>query len=138
MQRKNVTPIDELRFTAGKDISPRLGFRAEIISAIVRNYDRYESTAPASKAAGEVTLETGMEMEFISTSSRQANRDAVLEMQAELNQKKTPAVRLVSEIIHKAMERQASDIHIEPQQEATVVRVRGDGRLRQLESAPRT
>ena len=135
---QNVTTIDELRFTAGKDISPRLGFRAEIISAIVRNYDHYESTAPASKAAGEVTLETGMEMEFISTSSRQANRDAVLEMQAELNQKKTPAVRLVSEIIHKAMEKQASDIHIEPQDAATVVRIRVDGVLRQLESVPRS
>jgi len=135
---QNVTTIDELRFTAGKDISPRLGFRAEIISAIVRNYDHYESTAPASKAAGEVTLETGMEMEFISTSSRQANRDAVLEMQAELNQKKTPAVRLVSEIIHKAMEKQASDIHIEPQDAATVVRIRVDGVLRELESVPRS
>ena len=55
------------------------------------------------------------EMEFISTSSRQANREAIQEIQAELNQKKTPAVRLVSEIIQKAMYKQASDIHIEPQ-----------------------
>ena len=40
---QNVATIDELRFTSGKDISPRLGFRAEILSAIVRNYDQHRS-----------------------------------------------------------------------------------------------
>src|SRR5258708_9438194 len=84
---QNVTTVDELRFTSGKDISPRLGFRAEIVSAIVKNYDQFASTAPARQASAEVTLQTEMEMEFISTSSRQANRDAIQEIQAELNQK---------------------------------------------------
>ena len=135
---QNVATIDELRFTSGKDISPRLGFRAEIVSAIVLNYGQFESAAPLREAAAEVILQAGMEMEFISTSSRQANRDAILEMQAEVNQKKTPAVRLVSEIIHKAMDKQASDIHIEPQAAATVVRIRVDGVLRELESVPRS
>src|SRR5260370_42043035 len=36
------------------------------------------------------------------------------------------------------MARQASDIHIEPQDSATVVRIRVDGVLRELESVPRT
>ena len=93
---QNVATIDELRFSTGKDISPRLGFRAEILSAIVRNYDHFVSTAPARQGASTSeagTLEAGMEMEFISTSSRQANRDAIQEIQAELNQKRTPAVR---------------------------------------------
>jgi type IV pilus assembly protein PilB len=134
---QNVATIDELRFTSGKDISPRLGFRAEIVSAIVLNYDGTESAATGNQASPEAILETELEMEFISTSSRQANRDAIMEMQAEMNQKKTPAVRLVSEIIQKAMEKQASDIHIEPQAAATVVRIRVDGVLRELESVPR-
>ncbi len=134
---QNVATIDELQFTTGKDISPRLGFRAEILSAIVRNYDQFEGTAPARQAADESILGAEQEMEFISTSSRQANRDAIEEIQAELNQKKTPAVRLVSEIIHQAMDKQASDIHIEPQAAATVVRIRVDGVLRELESVPR-
>ena len=33
VEPQNITTIDELRFTSGKDISPRLGFRAEILSA---------------------------------------------------------------------------------------------------------
>jgi type IV pilus assembly protein PilB len=137
---QNVATIDELQFTTGKDVSPRLGFRAEIMSAIVRNYHQFVSAAPAKQGAstpGKGTMEAGTEMEFISSSSRQANREAIQEIQAELNQKKTPAVRLVSEIIQKALDKQASDIHIEPQAAATVVRIRVDGVLRELESIPR-
>jgi len=134
---QNIATIDEVRFTGGKDISPRFGFRAEILSAIALNYDPSENTGPLKESDAEITLQTELEMEFISTSSRQANRDAIEEIQAELNQKKTPAVRLVSEIIHQAMDKQASDIHIEPQAAATVVRIRVDGVLRELESVPR-
>jgi type IV pilus assembly protein PilB len=135
---QNVATIDELRFTCGKDISPRFGFRAEILSAIVRNYDHFVSTAPARQPADKGGPETEVEMEFISTSSRQANREAIQEIQAELSQKKTPAVRLVSEMIQKAMSKQASDIHIEPQATLTAVRIRVDGVLRELETVPRS
>lgn len=136
---QNIASINELLFTSGKDISPRFGFRGEILSGISRNYEHLELTAPASRppAGEENSSNSGLEMEFISTSSRQANRDAIQEIQAELHQKKTPAVRLVSGIIRAAMEKQASDIHIEPQAEATVVRIRVDGVLRELESVPR-
>ncbi len=134
---QNVTTIDELRFSLGKDISPRFGFRAEIQSAIVRNYDRIEGIAPVKQTANEGDQETRTDLEFISTSTRQANREAIQEIQVELNQKKTPAVRLVSEIIQKAMAKQASDIHIEPQATLTVVRIRVDGVLRELDSIPR-
>ncbi len=35
---QNLAVIDELRFTSGKTISPRLAFRTEILAAIVQNY----------------------------------------------------------------------------------------------------
>jgi type IV pilus assembly protein PilB len=134
---QNVTTIDELRFSLGKDISPRFGFRAEIQAAIARNYDRIEGIAPVKQTANEGDQETRTDLEFFSTSTRQANREAIQEIQVELNQKKTPAVRLVSEIIQKAMAKQASDIHIEPQATLTIVRIRVDGVLRELDSIPR-
>ncbi len=136
---QNVTTIDELRFTTGKDLSLRFGFRAEIQAAIERNYAQFEGLAPGKEAVSpdeDAPSAYGAEVEFISTSSRQANREAIQEIQAELNNRKTPAVRLVSEIIQKAMAKQASDIHIEPQATLTVVRIRVDGVLRELESVP--
>jgi len=80
---QNVATIDELRFTTGKDVAPRLGFQAEILSAIVRSYDQLEGGSPASQAvppAQQAAQEPELEMEFISTSSRQANREAILEV----------------------------------------------------------
>ncbi len=135
---QNVATIDELRFTTGTDISPRFGFRAEIQSAIARNYEQTEVGGHLVQTTEAGTLDDGTKMAFISMSSRQANREAIQEVQAELNQKRTPAVRLVSEIIHKAIDKQASDIHIEPQANATSVRIRVDGVLRELESVPRS
>src|SRR5258706_7134819 len=76
-------------------------------------------------------------MEFFSTSSRQSNQEAIQEMQADLRQRKTPAVRLVSEMIQIAMAKHASDIHIEPRAAETAVRIRVDGVLRDLQSIPR-
>jgi type IV pilus assembly protein PilB len=140
VEPQNVATIDELRFTVGKNIVPRFGFRAEILSAIVRNYDRLEGVS-TSKPAGGADADPsadGSPMEFISTSSRQANQEAIREIQAELTQRKTPAVRLVTEIILKAMAKQASDIHIEPQDSQTAVRIRVDGVLRELEHVPRS
>jgi type IV pilus assembly protein PilB len=140
VEPQNVATIDELRFTVGKNIVPRFGFRAEILSAIVRNYDRLEgaATATGSAAAGAEPSLSGAPVEFISTSSRQANQEAIREIQAEVHQRRTPAVRLVSEIILKAMAKQASDIHIEPQDSRTAVRIRVDGVLRELEAVPRS
>ena len=140
VEPQNVATIDELRFTSDKNILPRLGFRAEIVPAIARNYDRLPSLAPTKEPAPAVAsgpADESASIEFISTSSRQANQEAIREIQAELTQRRTPAVQLVSGIIQKAMAKQASDIHIEPQATQTVVRIRVDGVLRELESVPR-
>lgn len=135
---QNVATIDELRFTTGKDVAPRFGFRSEIQLGIVQNYEHPATPSPSPRVARGAAADLESEMEFISTSTRQSNREAIQEIQAESHQKRTPAVRIVSEIIQKAMQKQASDIHVEPQADATVVRIRVDGVLRELESVPRT
>lgn len=94
---QNLAVIDELRFISGKEISPLLSFRTEILAAISRNYPDDETSIQVdeNKSISD-NSDVVHEMEFISTSTRQANRDAIQEVQAELNHKKTPAVRLVS------------------------------------------
>ncbi|MGB6429684.1 MAG: ATPase, T2SS/T4P/T4SS family, partial [Candidatus Acidiferrales bacterium] len=141
---QNLGAIDELRFTSGLSVSPRLGFRTEIFAAIDRHYGNVPAAAAAPKtprereaardAADQAVLP---DMEFVSTSARQANQEAISEVQAELKSKRTPAVRLVSQIILGAMQKRASDIHIEPQATETLVRIRVDGVLRELDRVPR-
>src|SRR5437870_2826299 len=77
-------------------------------------------------------------MQFFSTNSKQSNQEVMKEVQDELRQSRTPAVRAVSAIIATAMEKRASDIHIEPQAEDLAVRIRVDGVLRDLQRLPRT
>ena len=77
------------------------------------------------------------EIEFISTSSRQANRDAAQEIQAELLRRTTPAVKIVSDVIRAAHLKRTSDIHIEPQAGEVIIRIRVDGVLRDLRRVPR-
>jgi len=137
---QNLNVSEEVRFKTGKNISPRLAFRQEILDAIDKHYGEED---PSESADGSLGFETDPEdrgqsdqMEFISTSSRQANREAMREIQAELLHKRTPAVRIVSEVIMEASRKLASDIHIEPQATDLLVRIRVDGVLRDLRRVP--
>ncbi len=109
---RNPTVIKELAEIAGMSISPRLAFHAELREAIAHHYSQLSSEA--TETLSVISGDSAEEMEFVSTSTRQANKDAIAEAQAELRSQKTPAVRLVSEIIRIAMEKHASDIHIDP------------------------
>ncbi len=138
---QNLHTIDELRFTTGLDISLRLGFRSEINAAIEKHYSEEEAAENAKVTTQELVIGAEgdvPEMEFFSTSSRQSNQEAIQELHAELGRRRTPAVRLVSAMIAAANNKQASDIHIEPQASDTVVRVRVDGVLRDLQHIPRS
>ncbi len=139
---QNLGITDEIRFKVGKNILPRFAFRNEIAAAIARHYGRRNTSEvpPVTLGHEEVKDERGQasEMEFVSISTRQANREALQEVQAELIHKRTPAVKIVSEIIMEASKKLASDIHIEPQGKDVVVRIRVDGVLRDLRRIPST
>jgi type IV pilus assembly protein PilB len=134
---QNLQVLDELRFSTGMDIIPRLAFRTEISIAVDKSYGQVEE-AEAAVAQAIAPANDDPSMEFISSSSLQRNIDAMQEMQAELLQKSTPAVRLVASTITAAAAKQASDIHIEPQATDTVIRLRVDGMLRDFQRIPRS
>jgi len=134
---QNLRTLDELRFSTGLEISPRQCFRSELHAAIAQHYqgdDKHAASVSDPDTGDSIDLQ---EIEFISTSSRQTNQEAILEMQADLRQRKTPAVQLVSEIIQIAVAKQASDIHVEPRADETIIRIRVDGVLRDLQSVRR-
>src|SRR5271167_3603117 len=53
---QNLHFLDELRFKSGMQISPRLGFRAEVEAAIAINYASAESEAAAAAATAAATV----------------------------------------------------------------------------------
>jgi type IV pilus assembly protein PilB len=136
---QNLAFLDEIKFTVGMNISQRLAFRGELLAAIERCYGKGEPPVEAAPASAEDAAETQEQgaIEFISTSARQANREAMQEIQAEMAHRPTPAVRIVSEMIAAALKKNASDLHLEPQATGVIARMRVDGLLRDLRREPR-
>src|SRR5579863_1334201 len=135
---QNLATIDELRFYSSKEISPRLGFAAEINEAIERHYGQ---AAPETSEVEEESLlqidhTDSSIIEFVDVETAGSGKEAISEFYAARANQRTPAVRLFSGLVAAAAEKKASDIHIDPQASATVIRLRVDGILRDLMTAP--
>ncbi len=103
-----------------KSVVPRLGLPSDIETAIERCY----SGGPSS---------LGQLVEDIETVDRDADVD--VEQLKDLASE-APVIRLVNLLIQRAVEAGASDIHIEPFEDALTVRYRVDGVLREVEAPP--
>jgi type IV pilus assembly protein PilB len=161
---QNLRSLDQLRFSSGKDLSPRFGFRPEIVDAIDRCYQGPSSRTharaglPAQAAASgssQIHAEAEVKvvrssaelshrlipvedigLEFETSKTTEASRAASKELQSAKHNEKTPAVRMVSTIIATAIREGASDIHIDPHASGAVVRIRVDGMLRDILEVP--
>ena len=121
-----VDPLDEMTVRAmemasGKIVDRRVALPSEMEAAHVRLYeedrpvlDRVNETTP--EAVDETLLE---------------DVDRLRDLASE-----GPVIRLVSQLITRAIESRASDIHIEPFQNRVAVRYRIDGILRDVAAPP--
>ena len=136
---QNLSYLDELRFSVGMPISPRFSFRDDILAAIDKFYgEDLLSENFADDEESESTLTRDQELladvEFIAEDIDDEATEAQRELHA--GGKRTPAVRFLSNIMRSAVEKSASDIHIEPHAGSTLVRIRVDGILRELTTMP--
>jgi general secretion pathway protein E len=116
--------LDAIRLATKKKIQVLVGEEAKILEAIERSY-----------GAGGSSMEKIIEdMESIPDFQPQGeeNVDQLRDMASE-----GPVIRLVNLIITRAIERRASDIHLEPFEENFRVRYRIDGVLHDVESPPK-
>ena len=135
---QNLLTVDNLRFITGMDISPRLGFRSDILTAIDKCYAQNAEDTKAERDKLPFIEQVDVSaMQFFTAGSSEKSKAAIEEFEAELRHERTPAVRLVSAILYAAATKRASDIHIEPQGESTTVRIRVDGVLRELTNIPK-
>jgi general secretion pathway protein E len=106
-----------VRGATGLRVQPVLAAEQEILDAIDKYYGEEEKTA--SETAGDLA-EAGEDLEHL--------RDMASE---------APVIRLVNAMIGQAVEKRASDIHIEPFEKEFRVRYRVDGVLYNQEPPPR-
>jgi type IV pilus assembly protein PilB len=140
-----------LEAIAGCRVMPFVSLETTLVAAIDRHYGKYLGAparpleSAAARAKAEATYRALLEADF-ETYLRPAialinrNRDAIRRDPRALEQViRDPAIiRLVQQIICRAVEAGASDIHVEPTGEGLRVRARIDGAMRVVHALPPT
>ncbi len=124
----NIYAIDDLKFLTGLNIEPVVTTDAAIEDAIVRYYEKPEQLESYDEVIGDLDFE---DIDFGDDGDEDFN---VFDSQQEAEQ--APVVKLCNLILLNAINKGASDIHIEPYEKSYRVRYRVDGVLRQEMTPP--
>ena len=112
----NTEPIDAIGYLLSRPVEQRVMAAGEVERAIERLYGR------AAGNGADVALGT----------SERASEDDVRRLEDMASE--APIIRLVHDLISRAVEVQASDIHVEPREDSLRVRFRLDGMLYTMET----
>lgn len=126
-RQPDVILTDNLRKLTGCDIQTVLSTEEEIREAIERFYS-------STQLEEVVTSSALYEVSELYTAQKEIEK--VNLEQAGVGVDEAPVIRLVDVLLKKALDDRASDIHIEPFQDATSIRYRIDGVLYELPPPP--
>ncbi len=118
----NIFAIDDIKFITGLEVRPVVATETAIKRAIDRFYESADSLAEVMKDMQE-DFEIVEEMDDESGVAEAMSEDA-------------PVVKLVNSLIADAVNKGASDIHVEPFEKKLRVRYRIDGVLHEMMSPP--
>ncbi len=128
----DVIATDTITLKTGREVKPVLSSRREINHALEVVY--HGSDVDEQRLRDLVELEVEGE---------DTEQDAVLEdaLEADISVEeaatRAPVIRFVDLLLRQAVKSRASDIHVEPQENSMVVRMRIDGVLRDMVPPPR-
>ncbi|MEA3361324.1 MAG: ATPase, T2SS/T4P/T4SS family [Thermodesulfobacteriota bacterium] len=115
--------IDDVRFVTQMSIKIAVAPQNDVLDAIEKYYPKQYLQDDLKSGMG-----TDESVEIIHEAKTEEKDTQDLENLSEL----PPIVRLINAIISDAIKHKASDIHIEPQDKAVVVRFRVDGIMREI------
>lgn len=108
-----------LRMASGKNIEMMLGLEADITAALTRYLDQGEPDAEEAESASQLFEGDAEFVEHLKDLASEA-----------------PVIRLVNQIIHRALDLGASDIHVEPFDDGLHLRYRVDGVIAEVPDPP--
>jgi len=129
----DINAIEDLRFITGKEIEPVLASESSIRDALDRYYKMEKSLAEVRAETSIENKELNVEdLELLETGFEEDIEETKLRADAEGG----PVIRVVNFYIADAVNKGASDIHVEPYEKHVRVRFRIDGVLREQQSPP--
>jgi type IV pilus assembly protein PilB len=136
---RNVAVLDDVRFRTGCTVEPLVASEAAVGAAIARYYDvgAGESEAGGDGARFGATASGVEESGGGPDDFRSGQPAREIEIVAgDEPRGQAPAVRLVNAILTLAVQRDASDVHVEPYEKKLRIRCRIDGVLHQVMTPP--
>jgi type IV pilus assembly protein PilB len=139
----NVFAMDDIKFMTGYNVEPVVASETAVMEAIERYYSTAVKGAPKSDPSKPSTLELATkgleEMQALEGTADVEVLEELEEISAEALARQgedAPVVRLVNVVLMSAIQKGASDIHIEPYEKELRVRYRVDGILYNIMSPP--
>ncbi len=115
----NVYALDDIRTITGREVEPVVATSTDVTAAI-RKYS-----------------EVGSEVEALATEASALAEDSIDLNVAEAAVEDAPVVKLVHQLLSRAVNERASDVHIEPAERDVRIRFRVDGVLHEVMRSPR-
>jgi len=138
----NVFAMDDLKFMTGYNVEPVVASETAVVAAIQKYYGK---AAAAGSAAGGAPPTTALEAASKALEQIELEEDnvEVIEEVEEISAddlsvqgEEAPVIKLVNVILLSAIQKGASDIHIEPYEKELRVRYRVDGILYNIMQPP--
>ena len=124
---QNLSAIDELRFSTGYDIEAVVAGEYSLRKAIEKYYEAVEDGL-------KDILQEFDDEDIEVVGGDQEEEVSVTALQAQVEE--APVVKLINAVLTSAVQKGASDIHIEPYEKELRVRFRIDGALREIMRPP--
>jgi type IV pilus assembly protein PilB len=133
----NVFAMDDIKFMTGLRVDPVVASETAIRDAIAKYYSKHNG-APAPAKASDLAARAledlsgggGEDLEVV------ADAEEIDAASLERQSGEAPIIRLVNALMLSAIQRGASDIHIEPYEKEMRIRFRVDGVLQPVMSPP--
>jgi type IV pilus assembly protein PilB len=146
----NVFAMDDIKFMTGYNVEPVVASETAVLEAIQRYYPNGTASRTGKKetpgAAPQSNLNSTATMELVSKALEDAAVEDDVEVLEELEQidvaslekqsGEAPVIRLVNLMLMSAIQKGASDIHIEPYEKEFRIRFRIDGILYNVMAPP--
>jgi type IV pilus assembly protein PilB len=140
----NVFAMDDIKFMTGYNVEPVVASEIAVSEALERYYPvAANKTAVVREVSGPSTLELATkgleELQALEDTGDVEVLDELQEISAEAlarQGEEAPVVRLVNVVLMSAIQKGASDIHVEPYEKELRVRYRIDGILYNIMSPP--
>jgi len=140
----NVFAMDDIKFMTGYNVEPVVASETALVEAIQKYYPTAGKALPTVQVSGPSALDAASRgLEELQASLDSPDDVEVLEELQEISAEalakqgeEAPVVRLVNVVLMSAIQKGASDIHIEPYEKELRVRYRIDGILYNIMSPP--